>query len=45
MLHQALCSATGIPHSTQIRTRFVGFALPEKILRRKVMENISRLLG
>jgi hypothetical protein len=30
MLHQSLCSAIGIPHSTQIRTRFVGSVLREK---------------
>jgi hypothetical protein len=27
MEHQSLCSATGIPHSTQIRTRCLGGSL------------------
>lgn len=27
MEHQSLCSATGIPHSTQIRTRWAGSAV------------------
>jgi hypothetical protein len=29
MLHQSLCSATGMPHSTQTRTRWAG-AFDEK---------------
>src|SRR5690349_24877249 len=34
MLHQSLCSATGIPHSTQMRTRWVGWDLRENSLLR-----------
>lgn len=29
MLHQSLCSATGMPHSTQIRTRWGGWVFLE----------------
>ncbi len=32
MLHQSLCSATGMPHSTQIRTRGRGVLFFEKSL-------------
>src|SRR5512144_908942 len=33
MEHQSLCSATGIPHSTQIRTRCTGSFDPNSFLR------------
>jgi hypothetical protein len=32
MLHHSLCSAIGIPHSTQMRTRWRGSVLREKSL-------------
>jgi hypothetical protein len=37
MLHHSLCSATGIPHSTQIRTRGRGAVFFEKSFFRKDM--------
>jgi hypothetical protein len=36
MLHQSLCSATGIPHSTQTRTRFTGSDFLENSFWKKV---------
>lgn len=44
MLHHSLCSAMGIPHSTQIRTRWRGSALRENSFFRNDMESPFSLL-
>jgi hypothetical protein len=44
MLHHSLCSAIGIPHSTQMRTRWRGWVLREKSLFRKDMGSPFQLL-
>ena len=38
MLHQSLCSATGIPHSTHTRTRTFGSAFFENSFWKIVMD-------
>ena len=43
MLHQSLCSATGIPHSTQMRTRATGCL--RKNLSRKPMRKLYAEIG
>jgi hypothetical protein len=44
MLHHSLCSAIGIPHSMQMRTRWRGSVLREKSRFRKDMSSPVLLL-